>query len=373
MRILLVSNYAPDRQESMLRFATFLHEGLKAKGHDLVTVRPEALLGRFLSRRNPLSKWTAYVDKLVIFPPRLGRVSARFDIAHLCDHSNAIYRPRLRSKAVVATCHDLLAVRGAMGEDTYCPASGLGRRLQASILRNLAATPYVACDSEATRGDFTRLTGRQPGTSLRTIRLGFGQSFRRGSDGESAQLLSSLGLSGGEYVLHVGSSQPRKNREGMLKAVAGLGAGWSGKMVFVGESLSPEQLLVASSLGVDHRIVQLGRLDDDSLAAVYAGAHAFIFPSFCEGFGWPILEAQACGCPVITADNTSLKEVAGDGAIITSAEDTAGIGQAILDYCDPFIRQQRVMAGFRNLDRFTMKGMIDAYETLYREALAYAQ
>jgi glycosyltransferase involved in cell wall biosynthesis len=370
LRLLLLSNYAPDRQESMLRFAALLQEGFSARGHDVVTIQPPVLALRHVRGGRLFSKWAGYLDKLVLFPPRLRRLSAGFDVAHICDHSNAPYQGWLRSRATVVTCHDLLAVRGAMGEETYCPASGLGRRLQASILRNLAAVPNVACDSDATRSDFYRLTGRQPGRSLRTIRLGFSSTFSRSPDQKIQSLLASLNLAGTPYVLHVGSSQSRKNREGILKAVAGLGSRWSGNLVFVGERLRSDQVLLAADLGLGNRIRDLGGLSDETLSSIYAGAHAFLFPSLCEGFGWPILEAQACGCPVITADNTSLKEVAGDGAMIFDSNDTVGMGQAILQLVDPRIRGEWIAKGAANLCRFTLGGMLDEYENLYREALA---
>jgi glycosyltransferase involved in cell wall biosynthesis len=372
MTLLIVSNYLPDRQWSMLRFAELLAEGVRGRGHEVQVLHPPVWLGRCARPGGSAGKWLAYLDKFVLFPPLLAARSRRYDVVHVADHSNAPYRRWLRSKAVTATCHDLLAVRGALGEPTFCPASAMGRRLQAAILRNLQAIPQVACDSDATRADVSRLTGRSPGRNLRTILLSFSPSFRRPAEADLQTNLASLGLTGADYVLHVGSSQARKNREGLLRAVAGLGSRWNGGMVFAGERLRPEQQQLAADLGLDGRLRDLGRLSDAELASLYAGARAFVFPSFCEGFGWPVLEAQACGCPVITAGNTSLPEVAGEGALVLEAEDHRAIGEAILAMGSPPVREDWIRRGSANLARFTSERMVDEYERFFLEALADA-
>lgn len=368
LRLLLISNYPPDKQESMLRFASIL-EGFQARGFHVQRIQPEQ---RVRSRFRPdsrMAKWAGYVDKFLLFPPRLGRVSKEYDVAHICDHSNAPYYRAIKARASVATCHDLLAVRGALGEPTFCPASRMGKRLQASILSGLSKIPHVACDSDATRADFSRLTGRPPGRALRTILLGFSGVFRSPPAQETQQQLRELGVNGAPYVLHVGSSQERKNREGILKAMALLGTRWTGNIVFAGEVLRPHQRELARSLGLESRVRELGNLSDEALCAVYAGAHALLFPSWCEGFGWPILEGQACGCPVITADNTSLAEVAGAGAIIVPGNDTEGIAEAVLKVGEEGFRRQLIDRATVNLDRFRLADMLDQYERMYVEAL----
>lgn len=368
LRLLLVSNYPPDKQESMLRFAGIL-EGFQTRGFQVQRIQPEQRVRARFRPDSRMAKWAGYVDKYLLFPPRLKRVSKEYDVAHICDHSNAPYHRAIKSRAIVATCHDLLAVRGALGESTFCPASSMGKRLQASILDGLSKIPHVACDSDATRADFSRLTGRPPGRTLRTILLGFSGVFRSPPAQETQQQLQALGVHDAPYVLHVGSSQERKNREGILKAMALLGSRWTGNIVFAGEMLRPHQRELARSLGLESRVRELGNLSDEALCAVYAGAHALLFPSWCEGFGWPILEGQACGCPVVTADNTSLAEVAGDGAIIVAGNNTEGIAAAVLKVEEAGFRRQLIGRGTSNLDRFRMADMLDHYERMYMEAL----
>src|SRR6267143_43568 len=129
--VLLIGNYPPDRQESMERFATMMLHGLAAAGVPVELIRPQPFFGRLSSAGGFLAKWLAYIDKFLLFPLRLRRrLQAAPTLVHICDHSNAMYAKQVRGVPVVASCHDLLAVRGALGEQTDCPASPTGKWLQ---------------------------------------------------------------------------------------------------------------------------------------------------------------------------------------------------------------------------------------------------
>jgi glycosyltransferase involved in cell wall biosynthesis len=205
---------------------------------------------------------------------------------------------------------------------------------------------------------------------VRRILLGFEGGFQPVLDKRRLEEVGTFGLTPFSYLLHVGSSQRRKNREAILKMVAHLGHRWSGKIVFAGETLTAEQRKLAGQLGLWDRIVEISGADDGKLSLLYSGALALIFPSYCEGFGWPVLEAQACGCPVITADNTSLPEVAGQGGVILPADDIEGMAMAVLSLTDADRRGLLVKLGFENLERFTVQRMVAEYVALYEEALA---
>jgi glycosyltransferase involved in cell wall biosynthesis len=368
-RVLLVSNYSPDRQWSMLRFAELLAAGLQGPDWSVEICRPPVIFGRFAGASRSRHKWLGYADKFLAFPALLRRKAREHDLVHVCDHSNAPYLAAVGDRAKVVTCHDLLAVRGALGEATHCEASRLGRQLQSGILSALRHAPWVACDSQATLTDFSRLTGRVEGRHLRRIYLGFEAGFQPVPVPELAAALARHDLTPGQYLLHVGSSQRRKNREGILQAVALLAGRWSGRLVFAGEPLTSEQRRLAERLGLSDRLVELAPVTDALLQSLYSGAQALLFPSLCEGFGWPVLEAQACGCPVITADNTSLPEVAGEGALLVDAEDSAALAEAVLALLEPARRQHLVAAGFENLRRFQTSRMLQEYSELYEQAL----
>src|SRR4029077_4468818 len=102
----------PDQQQSMQRFSAMMLQGLTASGVEAELIAPKPLLGNFPLPGRFFSKWLGYIDKYVLFPFRLRRrLSARPEIVHICDHSNAVYASHGSPVPVLITCHDLLAVR----------------------------------------------------------------------------------------------------------------------------------------------------------------------------------------------------------------------------------------------------------------------
>ena len=135
-RVLLVGNYLPDGQESMLRFARMMLDGLRSSGREAELVSPGVFFGRWLPSTHGLGKWLAYLDKFVLFPwtlRRRVRTLGPGGVVQICDHSNAMYAPAAASAGhpVLVVCHDLGAVRGALGEDTDVTALAHGPRSSA--------------------------------------------------------------------------------------------------------------------------------------------------------------------------------------------------------------------------------------------------
>jgi glycosyltransferase involved in cell wall biosynthesis len=368
--VLLIGNYAPDQQQSMQRFSTMMLEGLQAAGIRVELIEPEPLFGRFRGAGEFVTKWLAYIDKLVVFPQRLRRaIRARSTaLVHICDHSNAVYVRACKPVPTVVTCHDLLAVRGALGEPTDCPASATGRMLQGRILAGLRQASAVACVSRATFSDAQRLLGQDAAPRISVVTSGLNYPFRKLSHDEIARRLHSVTAidSSRPFVLHVGSNLRRKNREGVLRIFARSAANWDGQLVFAGDALTPGLRSLGQELGIAARIVEVEHPDGALLEALYNCAMALLFPSRFEGFGWPIAEAQACGCPVICSDNGPMPEVAGDAGLLHAVDDEAGFGADVLRLRNPAERAIWSEKSLRNAERFSAKRMIAEYIELYR-------
>ncbi len=369
--VLLIGNYAADQQQSMQRFSTMMLQGLTAAGVRAELIQPEPWLGKFRFAGGFVAKWLGYLDKFVLFPRRL-RVKIRDcrpAVIHICDHSNAMYVEQAEATPVVVTCHDLLAVRGGLGEETDTPASATGRILQRWILRSLQKASSIACVSEATRRDLDRLVpSSEARGQVEMIPLGLSYPFRPLPSGETAARLSVIaGLEiDPPYLLHVGSNLRRKNREGVLRIFARAQHDWPGQLVFAGESLSAALRSQADELGISHRIIEVPVPSDELLEALYNGAGAFLFPSRFEGFGWPIIEAQACGCPVLSSARAPMAEVVGTGGLLRDPEDKEGFAQDLIRLADKTARAQWREKALENAERFTTARMIAAYEQLYR-------
>jgi glycosyltransferase involved in cell wall biosynthesis len=368
--ILLIGNYPADRQQSMQRFATVMAEGLAAAGIEAELIQPKSFFGHFRFAGGFIAKWMAYLDKFILFRWRLaGRLRDRPCVVHICDHSNAIYAKWIREVPVVVTCHDLLAVRGALGEPTDTPASATGKFLQRWIVRGLEGATVVACDSDATLNDAKRLLRRAGGEpALATILLGLNYPYRILPGDEAHSRLADVPRlnSGAAFVLHVGSNLQRKNREGVLRIFARVKEQWNGLLVFAGDRLSDSLLSLGRELGLADRIVEVPNADDHVLEALYNRATALLFPSTFEGFGWPIAEAHACGCPVLCVDREPMKEVGGEAALTHPVEDEAGFAADLLRLTDPAERAWWSAKAVENARRFSTKRMVAEYAELYR-------
>ena len=379
MRVLLIGNYPHDRQESMTRFAAMMLRGLQDCRVEAELIAPEPFFGRLRKSGQGLGKWLGYLDKFVLFPLQLRHRLASLDskrnhqlIVHICDHSNSMYVEHAGHRPTVVTCHDMGAVRGALGEETECPASRMGKVLQRWIARGLGRADTVACVSEATRQDVERIVRSPAGTvpKTRTILLGQNTSYGR-VDAETAnnRLEAVLGLQREtRFLLNVGSSLPRKNRDGVLRIFARVKDSWDGMLIFAGQPLPASLIGLARKLGVLERVIEVVKPDNNVLEALYNRAFALLFPSKFEGFGWPVIEAQACGCPVLCSDATSLAEVADHSAFVRSWEAEKDFANEILRLdCDQAARDQWKRLGFLNLERFQTDRMIREYLQLYRE------
>ena len=368
--VLLIGNYPADRQQSMQRFARMMLDGLTSAGVPAELIQPQPFLGRFRYAGRFVAKWLAYIDKFVFFPRRLRtKLKAVPALVHICDHSNAMYARYIRGVPVVATCHDLLAVRGALGEQTDCPASFTGKLLQRWIISGLEAAAVISCVSQATLDDARRLVTRRDGKPrLEVISLGLNYSYRElpPHDARARWAEHSVLAPGIPFVLHVGSNLPRKNRAGVLRIFARCKDQWNGWLVFAGEPLSEALRSLARQLDVLDRVAEVPNATSELLEVLYNCATVLLFPSTFEGFGWPIAEAHACGCPVICTDREPMTEVAGGAALTHDIEDEAGFAADLLRLSNPAEREHWSAKGLENAKRFSSARMIARYCELYR-------
>jgi len=368
--VLLLGNYSLDQQQSMQRFGVMMLHGLVSRGIKTELVSPQPVLGKFGFLGQFGRKWLGYIDKYIFFPFQLRRRIANTPdpIVHICDHSNAVYVNMCRPASVLVTCHDLLAVRGGLGEDTDCPATFTGRFLQKWILSGLRRAEAIACDSGATASDANRLLGESYSQWVNVVPLGLNYEYRKLPDETIRARLSSvpsLDLSR-PFVLHVGSNLRRKNRDGVLRIAASIKDQWNGQIVFVGEPLSRELRALAKRLQIADRLVEVPNADNELLEALYNRAVALLYPSRFEGFGWPVIEAQACGCPVICSTAGPLPEVAGNAGLFHPVEDEAGFAADLLRLSDQSEHSRWSDKSLANAKRFSTTIMIDEYVSIYR-------
>jgi glycosyltransferase involved in cell wall biosynthesis len=364
MRVLLVSNYEPDAQHSMLRYADFLRRGLGEYGHSMEVIHPSALVGRLVSRSSPLFKWLGYIDKFLLFPLWLRTKAAKFDLVHICDHSNSCYLRWTGGTPSLITVHDMLAIRSALGDFPQNPTGPTGQRLQRWILKGLGGAKHLVCVSRKTKQDLEAFIRSKP--EITVIHHSLNWEYGPVSQMEISQVRRASGLEpDDEYLLHVGGNQWYKNRLGALKIAFELrkhARFRRVKIVMAGKPWTEGMRSFCRENSFDDAI-EFVNPSNEQIRALYSGALAFLFPSLEEGFGWPILEAQACGCLLITSNRPPMTEVAGSGAIFIAPEDAVGAARTIAERFDE--AEAIKQAALKNLNGFATDLVMQNYNDAY--------
>lgn len=272
---------------------------------------------------------------------------------------------RMRAAAVV-TVHDLVAYQYP-GTIPW----KYGVYMRWLIRRVVRAASRVITDSTSVRDSVRDILGAAPGR-LDVVPLGVSDRFRDpGKDAVDA-VVRRLGVPR-PYILFVGNLEPRKNLPGLLqafRAVRATGDGAlhlvvAGKLAWKSGPLRDE--LDAPDLA--GRVHVTGYVAPDDLPALYAGAEVFAFPSFWEGFGLPVLEAMACGTPVVAADVASIPEVCGGAAVLVDPHSPESIADAILTLLrDPSRRAGLVQRGRGRAAELTWERTARATLDVYRRA-----
>lgn len=251
------------------------------------------------------------------------------DLLFVPAHVLPLWSPR-RS---VVTIHDL-------GYLHFPEAHPSAQRLylRVSTLWNARRASHVLAVSEATKRDIVVHCGVRP-DKISVVYLGVGERFRPASDPERLGVVMDRYGIAQPYLLYVGTIQPRKNLLRLIEA-------WS--RFLAGRSESSPMLVIAGKQGwlteaINRRVGELqvsdhvrftGYIADEDLPALIGGALGYLLPSLYEGFGLPLLEAQACGTPVLTSRVSSLPEVAGDAAVYVDPLDVASIAAGIARLVD---------------------------------------
>ncbi len=220
--------------------------------------------------------------------------------------------------------------------------------------RHVRLAARLVADSEATRDDLVRYY-HADSARIAVVYPGRDESLTRVNDPEAMAVVKARYGISGDYLLYIGTLQPRKNLVRLVEAFARVQKP-DLRLVLAGQKgwLYADLFARVEALGLSGRVIFTGYVADDDKAALLSGATALVYPSLYEGFGLPVLEAMACGTPVLTSDVSSLPEVAGDAALLASPLDTEAIaaGMARL-VADAGLRHALVERGFLQIRRFS--------------------
>jgi len=384
-RVVIISNYLPDQQDSMLKFSKLIHSSLTNKKVNVETIRPIERAGKLKFYLPYIEKWLFYIDKYILFPIDLLAYVKNIKlekkiIFHITDHSNALYALFLKSQSLVVTCHDVLAIRSAIGEISKNSTKLTGRLLQKYIFMGLRSAPRIVCVSEKTARDLHRLIGdhtQKVTTILNPLNFDYFPLSRENAILKTSRLGASLvnAIQQG-FILHVGGNQWYKNRfraceiyvsmarEKLRRGVA------IPQLLLAGKEPSSEiRRYVSENSDLPIRFVISPTTEE--LQALYSVATALLFPSLEEGFGWPILEAMACGCPVVTTGKPPMTQVGGEAAIYIDPTNISKSAYALNEVTDwsNIQRSEHAQKGYANLERFSKSEFIDHYLAAYSDVV----
>ena len=225
--------------------------------------------------------------------------------------------------------------------------------------------------SETVRREVIGQLGIAP-ERVTAIHNGVGPDYRPRDAAELTPALAPLGLAPGGYLLAVGTLEPRKNFDGLLEAFEALPAPLQRRFplaVAGGHGWRNEALVARlDRLAGQGKVRSLGYVPASALPALYAGARAFAFPSFYEGFGLPVLEAAASGVPVLSSAGSAMAEVLGAEAVLVDPHDTRALAEGLRRVLEDDTLQQRARAAAAGFgDRFSWQRCVDRTVALYRE------
>lgn len=280
--------------------------------------------------------------------------------------------PACKNARLVLTVYDLVCWKFPEGLNRW------GRFFHRSGLRiGAREATLIAAISEATRQDLLEHFGSAiDAERVRTLPLAATSDFQPVPDrAQIAQVRQKFGIQA-EYIINIGTLEPRKNQERLLRAYATLPATLRAAytLVIVGPYgwKIPGVQEVIDALGLQNQVVWTGHLPDHELNTLLSGATVFAYPSLYEGFGIPLLEAMQCDVPILTAQVSSLPEIAGDAAVLVEPTDIAAIAdglQRLLE--DATLRAELVERGRLQRTRFSFRRMAEQYVDLYQAAIKH--
>ena len=372
IKVNLLMNYIGDAQYSMLSYATQLEDSLCFHFRDTcqtaVFTPAETSFDKIMRKSRIGKKMDSYWNRFVEHPMIAKRISD--GINHITDHNNSYLIRYLDPGRTVITCHDLIYFR--IQDKERFDKSSLSPRhiIRKYTVSGLKKAAKIIADSENTKRDIIDLFDLTSDIIM-VIYPGIRHCFNKIKDKDTIHRgKERLHFDWDKTILHVGTNSYYKNIDAILYALKILHKEGNKEIHFVkvGKDFTPEQKDLILNLKIETYVHYLGNLGDDDLSMVYNLADVLVFPSLYEGFGWPPLEAMACGTPVVCSDKGSLSEVVGNAALIVNPYNYEEIAKAIsVLISDPKIRHNKIVQGFDNIKRFDWKKTAEAVFELYKE------
>lgn len=311
----------------------------------------------------------AIVEDVPIYTVReqfqIPRAARGCDLLHV-PHYNV---PVLYRDPVVATIHDLTHLTAPAFRKSAKAWLYAWPMLQAAARK----ASLIITVSEHSKREISRRLGIRA-EKIAVIHNGVGPRFRfRNRTEARARVQAALGIAR-PYLLYVGNLKPHKNVPALVRAFAKLRSrrGMDYLLVLGGDDQAHRNAVLSecAALGIRDAVLHVPWISEDLLPDVYAAADLLVMPSICEGFGLPVLEAMACGTPVVCSRAMALPEVAGDAALYIDPHDIEAMAAAIERVlCSPAVQAEMREKGFRQAAKFKWEESARKHVEVYQRVL----
>lgn len=385
MEIVLFTHPTFLAHQSMPRFAKMIQEGMLQKGHVLTIWSPKAFFVLLAFNKSFLEKWLGYIDQYIVFPIiiklRLFR-SSQDTLFVFADNALGPWVPLVKNRKHVLHCHDFLAQQSAFGLLPENKIGITGKFYQKFIRWGYCKAENFISISFKTQTDLHALLTKSPKIS-KVVYNGLNQKFEpTSSKTKLRELLTdryNIDLSKG-YILHVGGNAFYKNKLGVIEIYDQWAQDYEANvpLILVGESPSEVLISQKEKSKVSKFIYFITNSNDIELQQFYQGASVLVFPSLYEGFGWPIVEAMASGCLVITTEENPMKEVAADAGFYIPKK--AFNSNALLEWkriaakelervlqLSPEQNRLAIQKSILRSKEFSAQKFVDSIETIYQQ------
>ena len=386
MRLVLIVHPPSLRSESMPRFAEMIRRGMATRGHEVALWTSRQKFGRLPIQSDFVRKWLGYVDQFVIYPGELRKlVNQQPDntLFVVTDQALGMWVPCFAHRPHVIHCHDFLALKSALGEFPENPTGWSGRHYQRLIRKGFSQGNAFISDSGKTQEDLHRFLPHLPKIS-EVVYIGLNHPFRPMEPAERISLLKNTAVEISEhgFIIHVGGNQWYKNRMGILEIYRNYATSYPkpSALWMIGSPPTEQLLNLAASIPSPGKVHFLSGLTNEQVNAAYSHAQVLLFPSLGEGFGWPVAEAMASACPVITTNIAPMTEVAGETARLiptmpANGEEREIWARSAARILDEVIRLNEnnranvLHLGRLNAARFNTETALASYERIYSRAI----
>ena len=373
MRVAILRR-VPKFSVSMDVHADGLVSGLKAVRPDW-TVLESCPVSKADGVSNRFASVQKYYERYQRYPRSLSQLDA--DIFHIIDHSDGYLSAWLRrtQSPNVVTCHDLINLIEPETFKGRAKFPLVSMTLWKRAVEGMRQANHVIAVSSHTKKDTVEHLGISP-QDITVVPNAVDRSFCRLPASEVQTLRHQHNLSPETLcLLNVGSNNARKNISTILSVVALLKQqGLPICFWKAGADFNPEQKQFIESHNLSKCISYLGKPDKAALIGLYNSANCLMAPSLYEGFGFTILEAMACGLPVITANVTAMPEVAGNAAVLVNPLDIEAMAQAVQRlYAHPTERQTLAAKGIERAKVFTWESTAEQVARVYERVLGQVE